>query len=209
MVVNWTIHVCAAASQEAFFAVVRMHSAVCSSVSAGVSRRLVESSGGCCSVRKSGHAGDCQGSSRPGFGALRNLKEGSKFFGIARIGGVEKLRVVLPLKGGAGFLYAKAFASTSEESASYNGNVGSTENGRTEARVRSDGAKLSGGGEQGQNLVHALHEATTVFQSAMEEQEPLTRGPWFAQKWLGIDKNAWMRALAYQAITHSRIFNPR
>lgn len=181
-----------------------MHSGVCSSVSASVSRPFVESC--CCSLRKGSHRVDCsQGLSRPGFGvAFRNLREGSEFVGVARIGGVERLRVALPLRGGGGgvFYYPKAFASTSEESASQNGNVGRNENSWTEARGRDDGAKSSGGGEQGQNLVHALHEAATVFQSAMEEQESLTRGPWFAQKWLGIDKNAWMRALAYQAITH-------
>jgi hypothetical protein len=181
-----------------------MHSTVCSSVTAGVSRRLLER---CCSMRKGSHAADCQAwLSRPGFGALKNLKESSEFIGATtRIAGVEKLRAAVPLKGGAGVLYPKAFASTSEESASQNGNVGRSENGWTEARERSDGANLGAGGDQGQNLVHALHEAATVFQSAMEEQESLTRGPWFAQKWLGIDKNAWMRALAYQALAHTRI----
>ncbi|KAG0625720.1 hypothetical protein M758_2G075900 [Ceratodon purpureus] len=170
-----------------------MHSAVCSSVSCGVGRPVVESSG--CCMRKGGYAGDCQ-AVRLGV-AGRSLKEGLELVGIGRI------RVLRG--GGAGvLLHPKAFASEEGVSAE-NGNVSGSENGWAEARGRSDGAKIGGGGggEQGQSLVHALHEAATVFQSAMEEQESLTRGPWFAQKWLGIDKNAWMRGLAYQAAVHS------
>ncbi|KAH9542515.1 hypothetical protein CY35_13G011400 [Sphagnum magellanicum] len=60
-----------------------------------------------------------------------------------------------------------------------------------------------GGGDQGKNLVQALHETARMLQSAMEEQSTLTRGPWFAQKWLGIDKNAWLKSLAYQVAVHS------
>jgi len=134
---------------------------------------------------------DCQAfCSRPG---LKNWKESSEFIGITRI---EKLRV-FPAR--AGVLYTKVFEDRNSE----NGNVIRSENSWTEARgLRSDEAKPSGGGEQGQNLVHALHEAAAVFQSAMEEQESLTRGPWFSQKWLGIVKNCWVRAVAYQAITY-------
>jgi hypothetical protein len=66
-----------------------------------------------------------------------------------------------------------------------------------------------GGGDQGKNLVHLLHETARMLQSAMEEQSTLTRGPWFAQKWLGIDKNAWLKSLAYQANSFHRILlNP-
>jgi hypothetical protein len=61
-----------------------------------------------------------------------------------------------------------------------------------------------GGGDQGKNLVQALHETARMLQSAMEEQSTLTRGPWFAQKWLGIDKNAWLKSLAYQANSFHR-----
>lgn len=186
-------------------AMTMMHSAVCSSVSAGVARRLLESTGGCSSnMRKGNHdAVDCQAFGRSGFNSApkKNSKESLEFTRI------EKLRLFPVLKGGAGVLYTKAFASNSEESNSRNGNVVRGENSSwAGVRGRSDEAKPGGGGDQGQNLVHALHEAAAVFQSAMEEHESLTRGPWFAQKWLGIDKNAWMRSLAYQAITHTQIF---
>ncbi|XP_024394621.1 uncharacterized protein [Physcomitrium patens] len=180
-----------------------MHSALCSGVCAGVTGRLVESPGSCCNVRKSTHAVDSHSFCRSRSSALKNLKQGPGLIVVSRIAGSEKFRVFFPLReGGAGLLYPRAFSSTSEESASQNGIVRG-EDGETEAWGGFDEAKPSDGGDQGQNFVHALHEAASVFQSAMEEQESLTRGPWFAQKWLGIDKNAWMRALAYQAAVHS------
>lgn len=51
----------------------------------------------------------------------------------------------------------------------------------------------------GDELVSALHREAERLRHALVEQESLTKGPWFAQKWLGIDKNAWMRSLGYQA----------
>jgi hypothetical protein len=55
------------------------------------------------------------------------------------------------------------------------------------------------GGPLGDELVSALHKEAERLRHALVEQESLTKGPWFAQKWLGIDKNAWMRSLGYQA----------
>ena len=157
----------------------------------------------CCGMRSWGHAQQVECNSRVGLsaGGRTGLPE------LVRIGVERPTRVggpaVVSLRVGAAGV--RAFASTSEKgSASQNGNAG-------EVRGRSDGARSGGGGgggggehqqqqgQGGQSLVHALHEAATVFQFAMEEQEALTRGPWFAQKWLGIDKNAWMRGLTYQA----------
>eukprot|EP00897_Mesotaenium_endlicherianum_P007910 jgi/Mesen1/7147/ME000037S06505 len=61
---------------------------------------------------------------------------------------------------------------------------------------QSDGLLRGEGGTR--SLVSALHATARQFQIEMELQEGLVRGPWFAQKWLGIDKNAWMKPLAYQ-----------
>lgn len=205
-----------------------MQSAVCSSVSVGVaSRPLLESSRpGClCSnvlLRRGSHhhALDCQASNRAtGFGKLKKCSnEGVEFIG--RRAGIEKpkLKQWFVFRTGAaaaaGFFHLVASSeSTSEEesssssssssSASLNGSLDRSAN----ARVRFFDEEALGSGNQGgnqgnKNLVQALHDAASVFKSAMEDQESLTRGPWFAQKWLGIDKNAWMRTLAYQAITY-------
>ncbi|KAH9317532.1 hypothetical protein KI387_019301, partial [Taxus chinensis] len=53
------------------------------------------------------------------------------------------------------------------------------------------------------DLVQSLHEAARVFELAIEQQSSLTQGPWFAKAWLGIDKNAWIKTLAYQASVHA------
>lgn len=206
-----------------------MHSAVCSSVSVGVaSRPLLESSrSGClCSnvlLRRGGHhhAVDCQASNRAtGFGKLKKFSnEGVEFIG--RKAGIEKpkLKQWFVFRAGAaaaGFFYLVASsASTSEEesssgsgsssssSASLNGSLDRRANARVNSFDEEALASGNQGGNQGnKNLVQALHDAASVFKSAMEDQVSLTRGPWFAQKWLGIDKNAWMRTLAYQAITY-------
>ncbi|GAQ91745.1 Putative LETM1-like protein [Klebsormidium nitens] len=55
----------------------------------------------------------------------------------------------------------------------------------------------------GDVIVTALHEHAERLRLALVEQESLTKGPWFAQKWLGIDKNAWMRSVGYQAAVHA------
>lgn len=55
------------------------------------------------------------------------------------------------------------------------------------------------------NLMQALHEAARMFQMAIEKQRSLTKGPWFAKAWLGIDHNAWIKSIAYQAAVHALI----
>ncbi|KAG0557311.1 hypothetical protein KC19_11G119200 [Ceratodon purpureus] len=56
---------------------------------------------------------------------------------------------------------------------------------------------------QGRSLVHALHESGRVFLVGLEGQKGLASRPWFPLKWPGGDKNAWMKALSYQAAVHS------
>ncbi|XP_057865210.2 uncharacterized protein LOC131072923 isoform X1 [Cryptomeria japonica] len=63
---------------------------------------------------------------------------------------------------------------------------------------------LSFKGEDASNdLVQSLHEAARIFELSVEQQSSLTQGPWFAKAWLGIDKNAWIKTLAYQASVHA------
>lgn len=177
-----------------------MHPSVCSSVSGGVARPPLEGPWGCCNLRR-GHAVDCQTLNRAGFNKLHKAKDEQELCRLARKSLFEKPKVKSALKAAQESMYLAASASTSAEGTSVNGSVGRSENGWVEARARFDEAMPNGEGDGGKNLVHALHEAARMFQSAMEEQESLTRGPWFAQRWLGIDKNAWMKTLAYQAIS--------
>eukprot|EP01018_Ginkgo_biloba_P012128 Gb_31732 [translate_table: standard] len=59
-------------------------------------------------------------------------------------------------------------------------------------------------GEDASNdLVQSLHDAARVFEMAMEQQSSLIQGLWFAKAWLGIDKNAWVKTLSYQAAVHA------
>ncbi|CAM6027488.1 unnamed protein product [Sphagnum balticum] len=173
-----------------------MHSAVCSSVSIGVTRPPVEGPAllwGCCCCnarRAHHHARECQQQQqlwlhRPaaaaagGFGKLLSKNES---------------------------LFLAASAETSEEGINLNESFSRSENGRGEPRFKLGAAATpsgGGGGDQSKNLVHVLHETARVLQSALEEQKALTRGSWFAQKWLGFDKNAWMKSLAYQVAVHS------
>lgn len=59
-------------------------------------------------------------------------------------------------------------------------------------------------GEDASNdLVQCLHDAARVFELAIENQGSLTQGPLFSKSWLGIDQNAWVKTLSYQASVHA------
>lgn len=47
-------------------------------------------------------------------------------------------------------------------------------------------------------LVQLLHDAARVFELAIKEQSSLSKISWFSTAWLGVDKNAWVKELAYQ-----------
>ncbi|KAK6147258.1 hypothetical protein DH2020_018170 [Rehmannia glutinosa] len=52
-------------------------------------------------------------------------------------------------------------------------------------------------------LVQLLHDAARVFELAIKEQISLSKISWFSTAWLGVDKNAWAKALSYQASVYS------
>ncbi|CAM6050274.1 unnamed protein product [Sphagnum compactum] len=216
-----------------------MHSAVCSSVSVGVTRPPVEGPTllwGCCCCnarRAHHHARECQQQQqqqqqqlwfiRPaaaaagGFGKLLSKKlddeDTTRLLILRKTMGLDRPRIswMMPTTraaagGGGESLFLAASAETSEEGINMNESFSRSENGRAELRFKLGAAAMpsgGGGGDQSKNLVHVLHETARVLQSALEEQKALTRGSWFAQKWLGFDKNAWMKSLAYQVAVHS------
>ncbi|XP_047979638.1 uncharacterized protein LOC125221552 isoform X2 [Salvia hispanica] len=52
-------------------------------------------------------------------------------------------------------------------------------------------------------LVQLLHDAARVFELAIKEQSSLSKISWFSTAWLGVDKNVWVKELAYQASVFS------
>lgn len=48
-------------------------------------------------------------------------------------------------------------------------------------------------------LVQSLNDAARVFELAIKEQGLFSKLPWFSTAWLGVDRNAWVKTLSYQA----------
>ncbi|CAN5957392.1 unnamed protein product [Sphagnum jensenii] len=202
-----------------------MHSAVCSSVSVTVARPSVEGGlfWGCCNARRAHHRHECQqlgvsrlGGGCSGFGKLKTKVEDEHNTTNNRLAMrksmLERPRTcwtITRVAAAGESTYLGTSPETSEEEegiVNMNDSFCRSENGwgADAQSTKFDGAMLNGGGgDQGKNLVHLLQETARMLQSAMEEQSTLTRGPWFAQKWLGIDKNAWLKSLAYQVAVHS------
>lgn len=47
-------------------------------------------------------------------------------------------------------------------------------------------------------LVQALYDATRVFELAIKEHKSFSRMSWLSTAWLGVDQNAWVKALSCQ-----------
>ncbi|XP_075492143.1 uncharacterized protein LOC142530224 isoform X2 [Primulina tabacum] len=52
-------------------------------------------------------------------------------------------------------------------------------------------------------LVQLLHDSARIFELAITEQSSLSKISWFSATWLGVDKNAWVKVLSYQASVYS------
>ncbi|XVE96359.1 hypothetical protein REPUB_Repub02eG0214400 [Reevesia pubescens] len=59
------------------------------------------------------------------------------------------------------------------------------------------------GEEYSNGLVQSLHDASRVFELAIKEQGSLSKLSWFSTAWLGVDRNAWVKTLSYQAAVYS------
>lgn len=58
------------------------------------------------------------------------------------------------------------------------------------------------GEDYSSGLVQSLHDAARVLELAIREKS-LSKLSWFSTAWLGVDKNAWIKALSYQASVYS------
>ncbi|XP_026439593.1 uncharacterized protein LOC113338377 isoform X1 [Papaver somniferum] len=52
-------------------------------------------------------------------------------------------------------------------------------------------------------LIQSLHDAARVFELGLIKQISLLKSSWFSAAWLGVDKNAWVKSLSYQAALYS------
>ncbi|KAK7392644.1 hypothetical protein VNO78_21088 [Psophocarpus tetragonolobus] len=52
-------------------------------------------------------------------------------------------------------------------------------------------------------LLQALYDAARVFELAIKEHKSFSRMSWFSTAWLGVDQNAWVKALSCQAAVYS------
>uniref|UniRef100_A0A2C9VET3 LETM1-like protein n=2 Tax=Manihot esculenta TaxID=3983 RepID=A0A2C9VET3_MANES len=57
--------------------------------------------------------------------------------------------------------------------------------------------------DYGDRLVQSLHDAARVFELAIKGQGLLSKLSWFSTGWLGVDRNAWVKTLSYQASVYS------
>ncbi|KAK1429259.1 hypothetical protein QVD17_11465 [Tagetes erecta] len=70
-----------------------------------------------------------------------------------------------------------------------------------EMRVKLDGSLQNE--EYNSALIQSLHDAARVYELAIKEQSSASKLSWFSTAWLGIDQNAWVKALSYQASVYS------
>ncbi|XVE75918.1 hypothetical protein DITRI_Ditri12bG0130200 [Diplodiscus trichospermus] len=59
------------------------------------------------------------------------------------------------------------------------------------------------GEDYSNGLVQSLYDAARVFELAIKEQGSLSKLSWFSMSWLGVDRNAWVKTLSYQAAVYS------
>ncbi|CAN0879438.1 hypothetical protein LINGRAHAP2_LOCUS13047, partial [Linum grandiflorum] len=59
------------------------------------------------------------------------------------------------------------------------------------------------GQDQGDKLVQSLHNAARAFELAIKERGLVAKFSWFPTAWLGLDSNAWLKTLSYQASAYS------
>ncbi|XP_024985590.1 uncharacterized protein LOC112521126 isoform X2 [Cynara cardunculus var. scolymus] len=93
------------------------------------------------------------------------------------------------------------FAST-DDGVTVNGNPQTSTSGEVEEmRVKLDQSLQNE--EYNSALIQSLHDAARVYELAIKEQCSASKLSWFSTAWLGIDQNAWVKALSYQASVYS------
>ncbi|KAI3706540.1 hypothetical protein L6452_24347 [Arctium lappa] len=93
------------------------------------------------------------------------------------------------------------FASA-DDGVTVNGNPQTSTSGEVEElRVKLDRSLQNE--EYNSALIQSLHDAARVYELAIKEKCSASKLSWFSTAWLGIDQNAWVKALSYQASVYS------
>lgn len=88
-----------------------------------------------------------------------------------------------------------------DESVTVNGSPqASTSSDVGKMRIRLDDSRKQ---DYSDGLVQFLHDAARNFELAIKEHSASSKMSWFSTAWLGIDRNAWIKALSYQVITNN------
>ncbi|XP_076893654.1 uncharacterized protein LOC143545704 [Bidens hawaiensis] len=82
---------------------------------------------------------------------------------------------------------------------------GATVNGSSQASTSGNvkGMRVLENEEYNGALVRSLHDAARVYELAIKERSSKSNLSWFPTAWLGIDQNAWVKDLSYQASVYS------
>ncbi|KAG6604333.1 Mitochondrial proton/calcium exchanger protein, partial [Cucurbita argyrosperma subsp. sororia] len=92
------------------------------------------------------------------------------------------------------------FASA-DESVTVNGSPqASTSSDVEKMRIRLDDSRKQ---DCNDGLVQSLHDAARNFELAIKEHSASSKMRWFSTAWLGMDRNAWVKSLSYQASVYS------
>lgn len=95
--------------------------------------------------------------------------------------------------------------ASADESVTVNGSPqASTSSDVGKMRIRLDDSRKQ---DYNDGLVQSLHDAARNFELAIKEHSASSKMLWFSTAWLGIDRNAWVKALSYQVITNNLNFS--
>ncbi|KAI3871956.1 hypothetical protein MKX03_016729 [Papaver bracteatum] len=92
--------------------------------------------------------------------------------------------------------------ASSDDGVTVNGTSQSSPGGDVEEmRIKLDQSLQ--GEDYSDGLIQSLHDAARVFELGLIKQISLLKSSWFSAAWLGVDKNAWVKSLSYQAALYS------
>lgn len=95
----------------------------------------------------------------------------------------------------------KHFFASADDQVAVNGTAQVTSSSNVEAmKVKLDQSLQNEDYNNG--LLQSLHDASRVFELSIK-QSSLFKMSWFSVAWLGVDKNAWVKALSYQSAVYS------
>lgn len=115
--------------------------------------------------------------------------------------GLELKEHWTPFRGARRMVYFTPFAS-SDDGLAVNGTPQtSTNSDMDEMRVKLSQSLQADNVSCG--LVQSIHDAARTIELAILEHSSSSKASWLPKTWLGVDKNAWIKTLSYQAAVYS------